>query len=91
MASPEAAQDLHADDVQRDRQPARDARRARVGIDPPNGTPIDEPFFLASLAFLAGFSERFAKDVLDPSKLVSTAGQRAPTPVPGGVRAGPAA
>ena len=37
---------------------------------------IANPFFVGAIAFLAGFSERFAKDVLDPAKLVPGLGPR---------------
>jgi hypothetical protein len=60
-----------------------------TGIEVPDA---DDPYLLAALGFLAGFSERFAKDVLDPSKLLPGAGAATPAAgtVPGtGPRAAP--
>lgn len=44
-----------------------------LSIEPP-GDAGAEPYFLAAIAFLAGFSERWAQDMIDPAK-VSTAAQ----------------
>jgi hypothetical protein len=53
-----------------------------AGIDVPDA---DDPYFLAALGFLAGFSERFAKDALDPAKLLPGAGAGGRMAAAGGV------
>jgi hypothetical protein len=63
-----------------------------VGLDiPTTAEGVDETFFLAAIGFLAGFSERFAKDVLDPAKVVPGSPTRTPGAVPGAPQGGPAA
>ena len=53
-----------------------------AGIDVPDA---DDPYFLAALGFLAGFSERFAKDALDPAKLLPGVGAHGRMAAGGGV------
>ena len=53
-----------------------------TGIEVPDA---DDPYFLAALGFLAGFSERFAKDALDPAKLLPGVGAAGRMPGTSGV------
>jgi hypothetical protein len=53
-----------------------------VALTPPRGGTVDEPYFVAALGFLAGFSERFAKDSLDPTKLLAASASRSGTITP---------
>ena len=43
--------------------------------------PDTQRYYLAAIAFLAGFSERFARDVIDPSKAKGLAKPADPAPV----------
>lgn len=55
-----------------------------LSIEPP-GDADTEPYFFAAIGFLAGFSERWAQDMIDPSKLSQSTPQ-APGPAPPATR-----